>query len=141
MTQIRCSIPVYDPTKALGAVHLDISPIDRTFSFDRLGEGPLRTYMEYTLCESVTEVLKRTWNTWVEPKKDNRIFYATEKISYPDHTSQPQLECNIEVYENIQVGDVLYVKDIEWSFPVDGVVTETVTLVAHSKYRGDNAKI
>lgn len=65
---------VYDESRALGSVYLAISPVDRIFSFNRLDKGSLRTYMQYTLCDSLTEVLKRTWNTYIDKGKWGAIY-------------------------------------------------------------------
>lgn len=68
-----------------GVVHIIVSPIDRSFSF--LTE----TTYDYprTLCYSVTEVLKRTWNTWVDPitiVSEINFSYPLGEIETPEIT-------------------------------------------------------
>lgn len=70
-----------------GVVHIIVYSIGRSFSF--LTETI--TTQPRTLCYSVTEVLKRTWNTWFDngldeycllKENDIRIFYPKLSITF-----------------------------------------------------------
>lgn len=46
------------------SISINVFVIDRFFRF----ETETTSGLPYTLCDSLTEVLKRTWNTWIEEK-------------------------------------------------------------------------
>lgn len=77
------SFPVWNG-KDQNTEYITICPVDRTFKYDiDYGTGGI-TIPFYTLCDSVTEVLKRLWNTWVDkPKGGTKIFYANNTYSFP----------------------------------------------------------
>lgn len=52
------------------ALYITVSPVDRSFSFKCIHKDPM-VHKGYTLCHSVTEVLKRTWGTWFDNGLDS----------------------------------------------------------------------
>ncbi len=66
--------------------YIEISPVDRKFSYHIDYGTSGVSIICHTLCHSVTEVLKRTWGTWVEPKRvfcnsvDWAIDYDTSRV-------------------------------------------------------------
>lgn len=105
------AVPVWDG-KDQDIACISICSISRTFSYAMTPHSELEGL--YTMCGSLTEVMKRLWNTWVEKPKHRMFGGGPMAVGIKPNSST-------------------VVSSIEYYFPIDGTFTEEVTLVSHDK--------